>query len=74
MCLFLNKLLKKGSISKEVRDQLRTDKPRAGVLYGLPKVYKDDTPLRPIISAVGSYKINLAKYLDQILKPVVDQE
>ena len=72
--LFLNKLLKKGSISKEVRDQLSTDGPRAGVLYGLPKVHKDDTPLRPIISAVGTYNFNLAKYLDQILKPLVDQE
>ncbi|MBI3220215.1 MAG: MCE family protein, partial [Bacteroidetes bacterium] len=28
---------------------------RAGVLYGLPKIHKEGTPLRPIISAVKTY-------------------
>ena len=38
---------------------------RDGVLYGLPKIHKEGTPLRPIISAIGTYK--LAKYLVEIL-------
>ena len=44
---------------------------RAGVLYGLPKILKNGTPLRPIISAIETYNYNLAKHLDKLLKPLV---
>jgi hypothetical protein len=44
------------------------------VLYGLPKIHKKDVPLRPIISAVQTYNYKLAKYLDEILKPLVNKE
>ena len=47
---------------------------RPGVLYGLPKIHKEGTPLRPIISAIKTYNYNLAKYLDKILKPLVDSK
>lgn len=47
---------------------------RAGVLYGLPKVHKKGSPLRPIISAVKTYNYELAKYLDGILKPLVNSK
>ena len=47
---------------------------RAGVMYGLPKIHKTDTPLRPIISAVNTYNFKLAKYLDGILKPLIINE
>ena len=47
---------------------------RAGVLYGLPKIHKAGAPIRPIISAVKTYNYGLAKYLDEILKPLVDSE
>ena len=47
---------------------------RAGVMYGLGKVHKSGTPLRPIISAIGTYNYNLAKYLESILKPLVNKE
>ena len=43
-------------------------------MYGLPKIHKTGTPLRPIISAVGTYNYKLAKYLDKILKPLVPNE
>ena len=43
-------------------------------MYGLPKIHKAGTPIRPIISAVKTYNYELAKYLDQILKPVVNSE
>ena len=35
---------------------------RAGVLYGLPEIHKNDAPIRPIISAVKTYNYHLAKY------------
>ena len=45
---------------------------KAGVLYGLPKIHKDNCPLRPIISAVGTYNYKLAKFLVEILTPHVN--
>ena len=45
---------------KELRDKLNKDGLRAYVLYGLPKVFKDNTPSRPIISAVITYNFDLA--------------
>jgi len=43
---------------------------KAGVLYGLPKIHKDNCPIRPIISAVGTYNYKLAKFLNEILSPL----
>jgi hypothetical protein len=39
-------------------------------MYGLPKIHKEGAPVRPIISAIGTYNYKLAKYLDRILKPL----
>ena len=36
--------------------------------YGLPKIYKLDTPLRPIVSSCGSVTYGVAKELTKILK------
>ena len=42
-------------------------------LYGLPKIYKPDVPLRPIISTIGSPTYNLAKHLTDLLRPYIGQ-
>ena len=39
--------------------------------FGLPKIHKPDTPLRPIVSSCGSVTYGLAKELAKILKPLV---
>jgi hypothetical protein len=39
--------------------------------YGLPKIHKPNVPLRPIVASIGSPTYALAKYLAEILKPVV---
>ena len=38
---------------------------------GLPKMYKKDIPLRPIVSSIGSVTYETAKELSRILKPWV---
>ena len=43
-------------------------------IYGLPKLHKQNVPLRPIVSAIGSYSHNLAKFLSDILKPLASNE
>ena len=39
--------------------------------YGLPKIHKEDVPLRPIVSSIGSVTYEVAKELSRILKPLV---
>ena len=39
--------------------------------YGLPKIHKPDTPLRPIVSGCGSVTYGVAKELAKIFKPLV---
>ena len=39
-------------------------------LYGLPKIHKENVPLRPIMSAIGSPTYELSKYLANILSPL----
>ena len=39
--------------------------------YGLPKIHKPDTPLRPIVSSCGSVTYGVAKELAKILKSLV---
>ena len=41
------------------------------MFYGLPKIHKPDTPLRPIVSSCGSATYGVAKELAEILKPLV---
>ena len=40
-------------------------------MYGLPKTHKEDTPLRPICSMIGTSQHELAKWLGEILAPVL---
>ncbi|KAM4589401.1 uncharacterized protein V3H82_003528 isoform 2-T2 [Fundulus diaphanus] len=40
-------------------------------LYGLPKIHKEGTPLRPIVSSINSVTYNIAKQLASILAPLV---
>ena len=39
--------------------------------YGLPKIHKPDTSLRPIVSSCGSFTYGAAKELTKILKSLV---
>ena len=39
--------------------------------YGLPKIHKPDTPLRPTVSSCGSVTYGVAKELTKIHKPLV---
>ena len=41
--------------------------------YGLPKIHKTGTPLRPIVSSRGSITYGVAKELSHIIKPLVGQ-
>ena len=44
---------------------------KPGKLYGMAKVHLDQVPLRPVVSMLGTPEYNLAKYLDQLIKPYI---
>ena len=70
----LKSLEGQGEISEKERNDLYPSGSKPGVLYGLAKIHKaleDGTPsFRPILSAIGTPTYNLAKFCDQLLKPL----
>ena len=46
---------------------------RLPYFYGLPKIHKEQVPLHPIVSTIGSPTYTLAKHLATILLPIVGQ-
>jgi len=68
----LNRLLRtiKSSISLNTYNSLLSSGSRPGVLYGLPKVHKPNIPLRPIISSIGTFNYNAAKFLVPVISPL----
>ena len=39
--------------------------------YGLPKIHKNNVPLRPIVSSIGNITYGISKFLTQVLSPLV---
>ena len=71
VCSKLSDLKKSNKLSQKVYDHLRPYVTVCHKFYGLPKIHKPDVPLRPIVASQGSPTYNLAKYLAEILKPLV---
>ncbi|XP_068680211.1 uncharacterized protein [Montipora capricornis] len=57
-------------LPKEVAESLLSQGSRLAHLYGLPKTHKKNLSVRPILSATGTYNFQLAKWLDEKLKPL----
>ena len=67
---FARSLLKKNLLTKEQFDLIRPSGSSPALLYGLPKVHKAQTPLRPIMSSLSTFNRNLSKFLIQFLMPL----
>ena len=63
----LLQLKKKGSISQDLYNRLRSSGGCTSLLYDLPKVHKSDVPLRPIVSFVSSPSHHFSKHMAKIL-------
>ena len=60
---------KPGHITDEQYTKLYPNGSHIGVMYGLPKVHKPGTPVRPICSAVGTATYQLGKFVADIIQP-----
>ncbi|XP_046869398.1 uncharacterized protein LOC124462049 [Drosophila willistoni] len=66
----VDKLHKMGVISKIEKNRMTTTTAISPRIYGLPKIHKEGTPLRPICSSIGSPSYGLCKYIIQILRNI----
>ena len=56
----------------DLEKQFRAYMPALPVMYGLPKIHKVDTPMRPIISTTNSINYKLAKWISNLLSPCLN--
>ena len=67
-----------GEISEKEKNDLCPSGSKPEALYGLAKIHKaleDGIPsFRPILSAIGAPTYKLAKFCDQLLKPLTNNE
>lgn len=68
---FITKLYKDEHITKYDKFNMTTHAAAAPELYGLPKIHKENIPMRPIASSVRVPCSKLAKYMGQILKNLI---
>ena len=61
---------RRGGIPDKLKDKLSPSYSNPPQIYGLPKIHKENTPLRPIVAAIGSPTYRLAKELAHILSPL----
>ena len=67
----LKKIKTEGGLSEATYKRLYHTGAGSPKFYGLPKVHKQGTPLRPIVSSIGAATYQTAKELSRILKPLV---
>jgi len=70
MYAIVDKLFKNKHINERQKWQLSTKTAVAPRIYGLPKIHKENMPLRPICSYVNAPVYELSKFLAHILKNV----
>ena len=64
-------LVHQNILARDVYDRVRPTDSQLPRMYGLPKTHKENIPLRPILSMIGSSQHELAKWFAEILVPVL---
>ena len=64
-------LNRSGQIPDRLYHRLRSSSGSTPRIYGLPKIHKQDVPLRPIVSFYSSPTYQLSKHLSSLLSPFV---
>ena len=75
---FLRKINDKNLSDENTYKKIYSCASKQVTIYGLPKTHKmlfdsDDFSLRPIISSISTYNYNLAKFLTELLHPVIQK-
>ena len=67
----LKSIKTEGGINESTYKRLYPTGAGSPKFYGLPKIHKEGTPLRPIVSSIGAVIYSTSKELARILKPLV---
>ena len=67
---FLKEMKDNGIICNETYKTLYSTGGSYGVMYGLPKIHKEGTPIRPILASYDTPNYKLAKFLVPLLAPL----
>jgi hypothetical protein len=67
----LRKLKESCNIPYDIYKRMYPTNDQPPRFYGLPKVHKTGTPLRPIVSSIGTITYGCAQYISTILSPLV---
>ena len=70
----LNRLFHENYISEQFYKMAKPTVSLPGCLYGLPKVHKEDVPLRPVLSAIATFNYGLGKALSQLLSNIIEKK
>ena len=74
---FLRSMKDKNIFTKENYEKIYPSGSKLAFIYGTPKIHKlkhnniNELSPRPIISSIGTYNYNLAKFLSSLLEPVI---
>ena len=71
---YVSKYITEKHYNDQVVKKLSLPGTSPGKLYGMAKVHKTDTPLRPVCSMIGTPEYELAKFLDNIIKPYIPNQ
>ena len=67
----LNRMERQEDLPTLLKKRLSPNNSVIPQIYGLTKIHKEEVPLRPIVSTIGSATYNLAKELSRILSPLI---
>ena len=59
--------------NEELEKSFRSYLPSLPHLYGLPKIHKENIPMRPVISSINSVNYKLASWLSKLLSPALNR-
>ena len=69
-----NWVLKQNILTEEQYNTIRPTGSQPAILYGLPKVHKPNTPLRPVMSSLNTYNRKLSEFLIPFIAPLTHNE
>ena len=71
---YVSKYLTNDYYSEDIVNKLSIPGTGPGKLYGMAKVHKTDTPVRPVCSMINTPEYELAKFLDNLIKPYIPNQ
>lgn len=71
--LLVEKMFVRKYIDKDTKDKLINAYAHLPRIHGLPKLHKENIPMRPVVDTINSPAYELCKFMNDILKNIIDQ-